>query len=645
LAGVCRIRIVLTYRPELLGETVLAAWIGHTSRVCGIAGIVGKTATDDDVLVRMARAMIHRGPDDQGIWSDRTAGLAFRRLAVIDLDPRSNQPLHFEGLHLTFNGEIYNYLELRSELQSLGHAFVTAGDGEVLIHAWREWGEAALDRLNGMFAMALWDEREQSLTLASDPFGEKPLYYCEAPGRLAFGSDIRALIEAVDGLGAPDERALEVFVARKLMPAPDGSFFAGVKRLPAAHLLRWRAGNVAVLRYWAPRRIEVPTHYEDAATELRELLVDAIRVRLRSDVPVGTSLSGGLDSSAVVALSAKLGHEQRRHAFTATFPGYERDEWAFAQQAAAAADVLEHHAVEPKSDQLLDDLETLIRDQEEPIGSTSIYAQWRVNQAAREAGVVVLLDGQGADELFGGYPWMVGTAAMAGGPRAIARALRAGGSQRATTLRMLMSAYMPDRLAGVYRRRSASPYVSPDVVARTIGFEPPVPVFSEGSAMRRELLLETFVTSLPTLLRYADRSSMAHSREVRLPYLDRRVAEFALSLPASFLWRDGFAKAILRDAVRGLVPDPILARRDKVAFDPPEASWLATPAWRERIAGVLLDPATRARGIYDTAAIEADLRVGAWRDHGALWRAFCAEMWKESFRPRPLGPVATTRPR
>jgi asparagine synthase (glutamine-hydrolysing) len=171
------------------------------------------------------------------------------------------------------------------------------------------------------------------------------------------------------------------------------------------------------------------------------------------------------------------------------------------------------------------------------------------------------------------------------------------------------------------------------LVDRAIDFESPVPTFSDGSPMRRELLLETFVTSLPTLLRYADRSSMAHSREVRLPYLDRRVAEFALSLPPSFLCRDGVTKRILRDAVRGLVPDPVLARRDKVAFDPPEARWLSTPAWRERIAAVLLDPATRALGIYDTPAIEADLRVGAWRDHPGVWRALCAEIWRRSFWP------------
>jgi asparagine synthase (glutamine-hydrolysing) len=598
--------------------------------MCGIAGIAGQPAPDHDTLVRMAQAMTHRGPDDQGVWSDDRVGLAFRRLAIIDLEERSNQPLHHQGLHMTFNGEIYNYRELRAELEGRGHGFVTEGDGEVLLHAWCEWHEAALDRINGMFALAIWDEREGSLTLASDPFGEKPLYYSEHRRRLAFASDIRALAAGFEGIGAADERAIEAFVARNLMPAPEGSFFTGVKRLPAAHLLRWQAGRTTVRCYWTPRIVDVPDRYEDAADELRELLLDSVRLRLRSDVPVGTSLSGGIDSSAVVGLCAQLGSDARRHAFTATFPGYERDEWGYASQVASAAGVVEHHRVAPTSPELADDVEALVRGQEEPFGSTSIYAQWRVNQKAHQVGVVVLLDGQGADELFGGYPWMVGTAAVAGGPAAIAGELRAGGGRRSGVLRALAGTYLPQSLARVHQRRAASPYASQNAVSHALTFSPPTPSFATGLAMRQELVRQSFVTSLPTLLRYADRNSMAHSREVRLPFLDRRVAEFALSLPPSFLCRDGVTKRILRDAVRDLVPQSVLARRDKVAFEPPQARWLSEPRWLERIGGVLLDPTARARDLYDHRAIEADLRGGSWRDHHAVWRAYCAEVWRHA---------------
>jgi asparagine synthase (glutamine-hydrolysing) len=235
---------------------------------------------------------------------------------------------------------------------------------------------------------------------------------------------------------------------------------------------------------------------------------------------------------------------------------------------------------------------------------------------------------------------MVGTAALAGGPAGVVGALRAGGSRRVFALRMLAAAYLPKPLTRLYWRWSASPYTAADVVAATVDVTPPVPDFVIGSAMRRELVLEAFVTSLPALLRYADRSSMAHSREVRLPFLDRRVAEFAFSLPPAFLCANGVTKRILRDAVRGLVPDPVLARCDKVGFEPPQARWLSAPAWRERIASVLLDGSTRARGTYDSDAIEADLRAGRWRDHRAVWRAFCAETWRAAFSA-PLPPTVT----
>ena len=608
--------------------------------MCGIGGIVGVPAPRDETLRRMARAMAHRGPDDEGVWSDGSAGLAFRRLAIIDLDPRSNQPLHHDGLHLVFNGEIYNYRELRDELKGLGHCFATEGDGEVLIHAWRQWGERALDRVNGMFALAVWDEREGRLTLASDPFGEKPLYYCEIAGRLTFASDIRALFEAVDGLGSPDEAAVRAFAAHDLMPPPDGSFFAGVRRLPAAHLLRFGAGRTDVARYWTPGLVAVPRRYADAVEEFRALLVDSIRLRLRSDVPVGTSLSGGIDSSAIVALSAQLGREHRRHAFTARFPGYERDEWGYAELVARTANVVEHHPIEPTAEELAKDLERLLSDHEEPFGSTSMYAQWRVMQAAREAGVVVLLDGQGADELLAGYPWMIGVTTVSRGPRAVLRALVDGDQQRSSTARALISLVLPAGLARLYRQRTASPYVSAAVVRATSRHGPSAPGFSEGSAVRRELILETFVTSLPLLLRYADRNSMAFSREVRLPYLDRRVAEFALSLPAEFIYRGELTKRILRDAARGFVPDPVLDRRDKVGYEAPQARWLATEPWRKRIGEVLLDPVTRGRELYDAAAIEADLAAGAWRDHAAIWRAFCAESWRSVFSSAAAGAPA-----
>ncbi|HEY8581494.1 MAG TPA: asparagine synthase (glutamine-hydrolyzing), partial [Capillimicrobium sp.] len=580
--------------------------------MCGIAGMVGGAPPDDRTLERMAAVIAHRGPDGQDTWRDERCGLAFRRLAIIDLQERSMQPMRLGPLQLAFNGEIYNYRELREELRGRGHAFVTEGDAEVLLHAWAEWGEGALDRVNGMFAFAVWDAAQRRLTLAADPFGEKPLLHARDPAdpeRLLFASDARALVAAAPALARPDSAALAPFLALGAMPARGATFFAGVRRLPGAHLLRVHAdGREQLVRYWSPRRIDTPGEPAAAARALRELLLDAIRLRLRADVPVGTSLSGGVDSSGVVALSAELAGDHTRHAFTARFSGFERDEWAFAQLTASAAGVVEHHAVEPTAADLARDLDTLVADQEEPAASASVYAQWRVAQAAREAGVTVMLDGQGADELFAGYPALIGWALRSQGPAATARALR-DPALRGHVVRAIGAERLPEALARRHRERLATPYAT--AAARAAGAAATQPPDLSGrDPLRRELLRQAFATRLPELLRYADRDSMAHAREVRLPFLDRRVADFALSLPAGLLVRpDGTTKAVLRDALRGAVPDAVLDRREKVGFEPPQARWLADPALAGRAREVLLDRDARTAGLVERGALEADARA------------------------------------
>jgi asparagine synthase (glutamine-hydrolysing) len=581
--------------------------------------------------------MRKRGPDGQRIWHDDTVGFAFRRLAIIDLHERSSQPQHLGPLHLTFNGELYNYRELRDELRRLGHEFQTEGDVEVLLHAWAEWGDAALDRCNGMFAFALWDDRERRLVLASDPFGEKPLYYARRGRRLIWASELKALFHDPDVVPAQDDLAVALFLSRGPAPTTGRSFFHGIDRLPAAHVLEWRDGALSLRRYWRPARVEVPSRYDDAVAALRELVVDSIRLRLRSDVPVGTSLSGGIDSSTVVALSAELAGDHTRHAFTARFPGFERDEWRYADAVARAAGVAEHHAVEPSADDLLADLETLVADHEEPVGSLSIYAQWRVMRASSEAGVVVLLDGQGGDELFGGYLASLGWVLRSLRSRELGRELRTE-PRLARELAMALAVdHLPGPLRRPWRLRIATPYASDAIVRAVRRIDPVDDTAWRGARgpLRRQLLVQTFETILPSLLRYADRSSMAWGREVRLPYLDRRIAEFALSLPAEFVYRRGVTKRILRDAGRGVVPAAVLGRRDKVGYEPPQRTWLNEPALRRRIGDVLLDPGARARGLYDPAAIEEDLATGAWRDVDGIWRALNVELWLRQLVERP----------
>ena len=605
--------------------------------MCGIAGTAGGRP-DRTLLERMALTMHKRGPDGQGVWHDDRAGIAARRLAIIDLHERSNQPLHLGSLHLVFNGEVYNYKELRNELRGLGHEFETEGDAEVLLHAWAEWREATLDRLNAMFAFAVWDEATGTLTLASDPFGEKPLYYALRDGRIVFASEIKALLHDPDVRAESNDAAVSNFLLRDALPAVDQSFFAGVERLPAAHVLTFRDGRARVRRYWQPERVEVPPIYGDAVDELRALLLDSIRLRLRSDVPVGTSLSGGIDSSTVVMLSSDLAGDHTRHAFTARFPGWERDEWSYADEVARCAGVVEHHAAEPTVEEVLADLPQLVLDHEEPVGSLSIYAQWRVMQVAKAAEVTVLLDGQGGDELFGGYPATIGWLLRGEGLRRVAAGL-CSRNERTPVVESYAFDYLPDPLRRHYRRRTASPYASSGVVRAAVAapIVAPTPWFRDGNALRRQLVAQSFETSLPQLLRYADRSSMAWSREVRLPYLDRRIAELALSLPARFLFDTGVTKRILRDVGRGLVPESVLDRRDKVGFEPPQKTWLQDKRFRAFIGDVLLDPTARGRGLYEAAAIEQDLRAGAWRDHAALWRALNVELWLRELIDKPAG--------
>jgi asparagine synthase (glutamine-hydrolysing) len=609
--------------------------------MCGIAGVVGEREVDPARLRRMADAMRHRGPDGEGYWSGPGVAFAHRRLAILDLHERSNQPMHHARWHLIYNGEIYNYRELRSELEGRGHRFRTSGDTEVLLHAWAQWGEQALDRLNGMFAFAVWDEHDRSLTLAADPFGEKPLFYWADHARLGFASDLKALLEHPAAPREADTGTLSGFIARGgARPDPSRTFLAGVRRLPAAHLLRGHDGSVNVRRYWAPTPVDVPADYTAAVATYRDLLTDSIRLRLRSDVPVGTSLSGGLDSSAIVTLLAELVGQSPRHAFTARFPGYARDEWSYAAAVAERAGVACHHAVAPAAQDLVRDLDRFLDDHQEPVGSCSVYAQWRVMQTAHAAGITVLLDGQGNDEILGGYADAAGFALRSAGASRLVRDVLREPRRLKPVIRAAGADHLPVPLRHGYLRRGATPYAARDVAVAGArhAARPPVVRRRGEDPLRRYLLRETFDTGLPVLLLYADRSSMAHSREVRLPFLDRRVAEYSLSLPAAFSFEPSHSKRVLRDALAPSLPDGVLRRRDKVGFEPPQRRWLQDAGMRDRIAEVLLDDRARRRGLYDLRRVEADHRDGRWRDAHGIWRALSVELWLRRLESTTPGP-------
>jgi asparagine synthase (glutamine-hydrolysing) len=613
--------------------------------MCGIAGVVGEHRTDPSLLRRMADAMRHRGPDAEGTWRDEGVGFAHRRLAILDLHERANQPMHLGHWHLTYNGEIYNHRELREDLEARGHQFHTTGDTEVLLHAWAQWGELALERLNGMFAFAVWSTLDHSLTLAVDPFGEKPLFYWSGDGRLVFASDMKALLQHPEVPCRADEVTVTSFLARGgARPAPERTFLAGVQRLPAAHVLRWWDGQTRLRRYWAPAPVEVPVDYATAVDRYGELLVDSIRLRLRSDVPVGTSLSGGLDSSAIVGIVGGLAREWPRHAFTARFPHHPRDEWRYAAAVAERSNVECHHAVVPSAQELLQDLDRFQDDHQEPVGSCSVYAQWRVMQTAREAGITVLLDGQGNDEILGGYGDASGFALRSGGPSWLLENVLREPRSLKSLARSVGSDHLPGPLKRSYLRRNSTPYASQEVaIAGARNAARPWVRPRGEDPFRRYLLRETFDTGLPVLLLYADRSSMAHSREVRLPFLDRRIVEYSMSVPSAFAFGAGYSKRLLRDALSTLLPAEVLWRRDKVGFEPPQERWLHDAGMRARIAEVLLDDRARGRGLYDLQRVEDDYRSGAWRDHYGIWRALSTELWLRSLERQRVPAVTHAR--
>jgi asparagine synthase (glutamine-hydrolysing) len=557
--------------------------------------------------------------------------------------------------HLVFNGEIYNYVELRAELAALGHDFRSTSDTEVLLHALARWGEAALPRLMGMFAFALLDLRERTLTLARDPFGIKPLYYAHTARAFGFASELKALLELPGLSRQVDAQRVYEYLVFGLGSHGDRTMFADVRQLPPAHVMRVPLDDpaaVRIRRYWSldlGRRADLS--FDEAAGRLREMFLDSVRLHLRSDVPVGAALSGGVDSSAIVAGMRRVQPSLRLHTFTyvADDPAISEEGWAARAGAAAGATM---HQVRVTAGDLLEDLDRLIEVQDEPFGSTSIYAQHRVFRLAAEAGIKVMLDGQGADEMFGGYP--VYTAARFAG------LVRSGHPVRAAAF-LRRASRLPGR-GGMLAR--AAEYLAPEFLQGPLrraagrGLEPawlnggwfrargvraraPSRRFPVSDVLRHELAQTLSHTSLPMLLRYEDRNSMAYGIESRVPFLTTALAEFVFALPEEYLVdRGGTTKAVFRAAMRGVVPDEVLDRRDKIGLATPEHAWLGQlRPWVER---VLASEAAAAIPALDRRAAAdewAAVLAGRARFDFRVWRWLNLIRWAELYAAE-FGPAA-----
>jgi len=632
--------------------------------MCGIAGFWSPArAVSLRVLKEMSERLEHRGPDDRGyltlvgsfseegqprLWGDvdtgfaARLGLAHRRLSILDVTQAGRQPMSSRDgrVWVSFNGEIYNYVELRHELELMGYNFVTGTDTEVAIAAYQAWGSDCFARFTGMFAMSLLDLTRRTLVLARDPFGIKPLYYAEYEGALYFASEVSALM-VLPRLRRVDPQIAFDYLAYGLVDHSDATFVQGVRQVPAAHFLtidlqRDRPTNTAE-RFWSldlDRRIDATP--EEAAGEFRRLFLESVALHLRSDVPLGSCLSGGIDSSSIVCAVAELlevGTEQHTFSYVAREAGV--DESAYAELVNTHVGA-RPHMVEADPGELVDDLTELVRLQDYPFGSTSIYAQQRVFRLAGENGIKVMLDGQGADELLAGYGSYVGAY--------IAQSLRMLHLNllTATIVRVLRQRSMSPRMLALHAGSFIVPSALHDRARRLMG-EPIVPAWlDEGwvdrhvatvvqtrtgvtdsrRALREYMLHQLTSGSLPALLRYEDRNSMSHSIESRVPFLTPQIAEFVFALPDREVLDGGVTKPVLRRAMRGLVPDRILDRRDKVGFATPERSWLTGPL-APYVKGVITSDTARAIPALNSAELVATLgRLASGRERWnfKVWR-------------------------
>lgn len=599
--------------------------------MCGIAGVLsfGSHGVDAGELALLAQALSHRGPDGSGSWlsADRRIGIVHTRLAIIDTSSGGHQPMQDNdgSLVVAFNGEIYNFLELRAELKQLGAEFRTESDTEVILAAWKHWNTSMFHRFNGMWAIALHDASSGRLVLARDRFGVKPLLIAKAGKLMAFASEVNALIRLPWVSREPDPDACASLLFDPFsIESGERTLLRNVQRIPAGHFaLVGQDGSMQVHRWWRTLDFVAPIEgsFTSQVEQFRRLFLDAIRLRMRSDVPIGSSLSGGFDSSSIVCSISHLGAADRpsereanewRHAFIAGFPGEPHDETRDALTVARYAGMNPHvvqfddrHA-EAEIERVLQDLDDVY------LGLPT--APWQVYRHIRESGVRVTLEGHGADELMGGYRqagnplgfWLRNS--VDGVSSAIGGAAHLMSVAKACYLRAKGLNYLRDRSAPM---RLPTPFDG-DVLP------------AGWSAFDRRLYRMFHVSVLPTILRNFDRLSMAHGIEVRMPYMDWKLVTFVMSLGASAKYRNGLTKAIAREAMAGLMPESIRVNPRKVGYNSPMPAWLNGPlsGW---VQDVLSKPSPVFHAIVDTTALGSrvrqlsESRAWDWSAAGRLW--------------------------
>lgn len=603
--------------------------------MCGIAGLFSPSGRlpGETVLTNACNAIAHRGPDGEAQWknSGNTIWLGHRRLKIIDLSAAAAQPMCFQNrYYIIHNGEIYNYIELRETLIKKGIVFQTASDTEVILAAYTQYGEQCVEHFNGMFAFAIWDEQEQKLFAARDRFGEKPFYYYYDNEQFVFASEMKALW-ALGVQKEPDPEMMLLYLGPGLTNIPnqpERTFFKKIVSLPPAHALTVGGTETTprILSYWTLNRTVNKQITAEAATEqFRSLFLDSVKKRMRSDVALGTCLSGGLDSASVVSACRQINTTTYQHTcFTAVFPGFEKDETELSAATAAMFN-LKQILVTPSANELANDLEKLLYHQERPVISSSAYAQYRVFKAAKENGITVLLDGQGADEVLAGYyrylHWYLQELVVQ--PFKLKKELKAIRKNELPLqwgMNNYAAALFPKAAAKKLEQKAmqsvtAHAALNPEY---TRAYFNTASIYKPAIRNLNDILYFTTVQQgLGDLLHMADRNSMAHGVEVRLPFLDHALVAFIFSLPSSFKIHEGYTKWILRNAMQESLPSSVVWNTKKTGFETPQQQWLQHAQTKEMISAA--KQKLQSQGILQTS-----LENPSSQNDETQWRYLCA---------------------
>lgn len=612
--------------------------------MCGIFGYIGKIEYDKakDCL----NTLEHRGPDGYGLWQEGPVTLGHRRLAILDLSEKGKQPMSYldDRYHITFNGEIYNFVEIKKELESKGYKFVSDSDTEVVLAAYAEWKEKCLDKFNGMWAMAIWDDKEKSLFLSRDRFGKKPLFYSRIKNNFAFASEMKAIAPLLDKIEV-NENVINDYARIFYYESTENCLIKNIKRFPAGHYAYLKNNELRLHRFWhtLDHLEEVPAKYEDQVVKFRELFLDACKIRMRSDVPIGTALSGGLDSSAVISAVAHISKQSKserlskqwQHAFIGSFPGTPIDETKYAKIAAS------HIGVKPEvvnidPSKYIDQLAEQLYKFEDyyitpPTPFSAIYG------AMAKAGIKVTLDGHGADELFGGYGFdylhIIHDTIL--NPKKSFEVIDTYYNSYGYFNNSKQFNNLPDKRI-FYAKQLIKNLGKKILNHKNQSKDMHHPAWQKLSYFAQKLYISSHDTVLPTLLRNYDRYSMMNGVEIRMPFMDHRLVTYGLSLPWTAKIRNGYSKNIIRDATADLMNHDIAYRKEKIGLNAPMVDWCNGPL-KQYFIDIIESNDFKNCGLIDYPEVKKVFEKittdpkASFFDGEKIWRLMMPYLWKENF--------------